>query len=346
MAVKTLYLKDAVASGSNFGSLQDGGTAPTAASMVTGWIVAKTANTVPYSRLKYATKQIASTFNATDQLGTAAMPTNTLADAFRSENALTGDFASGSWSFAIKVRATTASAQNGAVVIRVWASTSATGASGNRELTTAIQTGTTAITPSVTTDSSTTVTWSAPSITLNNEYLFVQMEWKVVVASGNNAADWVLRAGSVITTTNFSITQTATSTQSASGSMSVTAGVSKSVTNAADNTFDPTNLPYGILTNGNKTFSANFLCTAKSKTASVSTDIYAEYRLDVSPTPGSAYMFGVTNAGLNPGDALWNQTGAVCVVNGDGRVVVNTITLGYSTYTSFAAGDVIGVYVK
>jgi hypothetical protein len=229
VAVKTFYLKDVVASGSAFGSLQDGGTAPTAANMVTGWTVGKIANTVPYSRLVYGTKQATGTFNATDQLGTAAMPTNALKDAFRSENTYTGLFPAGSWSFAVKVRATVASAQNGALVIRVWASTSATGASGNRELTTAIQTGTTATTPSTTVDSSTTVTWSAPNVILNNEYLFVQMEWKITVAGGSNTADWVLRAGSAITTTNFVQGPTATVTLSASGSLSATVNATRGI---------------------------------------------------------------------------------------------------------------------
>ena len=43
---RTFYFKNAAASGSSHGSLQDGGTGPSNATMTTGWKVAKTAATV------------------------------------------------------------------------------------------------------------------------------------------------------------------------------------------------------------------------------------------------------------------------------------------------------------
>lgn len=177
----TLYLLNSTASGSNFGSLQFGGTAPSTETTGTGWTV-DTVGSGNYARMAYATERASSTFSGTAQPSGA--PDNTLGDCWRSSSALSGDFATGVWTIAVPVIAVTAAAgQDGRVRVRLWRSTSATGASAT-EITSGAVAGTTVTNLATGAEQLSTVTTaSITGFTLANEYLFVQVAWEITGAA-------------------------------------------------------------------------------------------------------------------------------------------------------------------
>ena len=177
MAVKTLYFKDVAPSGATTSrALQDGGTAPTGALTTTGWTVARLTAT-NLSAMLAGTKRASNTFAATDAIGTFAASAS-----WRSENTMNGVFANTNWSLAFRIRCSVASAQTGSIKIRVWKSANADG-SGATQLTSAVLTGTTTAVLSTSASAGSTVTWTpGGTITLANEYLWVQCEWNIVVA--------------------------------------------------------------------------------------------------------------------------------------------------------------------
>ena len=122
MAAKTFYFKDAAASSSNHGSLQDGGSAPAAATTATGWTVSKTA-TGNFSAQDYAAEQLNSTFSTTSSLASSSGPNNTTGDCWRSENTINGTFANANWTIAAQLRAVTSGGdQDGRLRVRIWRS--------------------------------------------------------------------------------------------------------------------------------------------------------------------------------------------------------------------------------
>jgi len=68
--------------------------------------------------------------------------------------------------------------------------------SGVTELTGALQAGTIATGPTTTTPQTSTVTWAAPIVRLNNEFLIIKTGFQITTASGANGADFLLRHGS------------------------------------------------------------------------------------------------------------------------------------------------------
>jgi hypothetical protein len=200
MATKTFYLKAAAASGSNFGSLQDGGTAPTRVAN-TGFTVGTTAAN-NYALMWYAASRTAASFAATSPLSTSTGPSNTSAQAtaWRSENTLTGTFEPTSWTLNFPIRSTSGTAHRGAMRVRVWASTDATGQSNKRELTSGVVQGTTLSTISTTVDTNSVVTWTPTKhFSLSSEYLFVQCEWLITTAGSASGAALVISDGAAAT---------------------------------------------------------------------------------------------------------------------------------------------------
>ena len=201
MAAKTLYLKDAAASGSAHGSLQDGGSAPGTATTGTGWTVAKTAATV-YSLQVYGTERAANTFGATAMPNAAPSTT----DSWRSESLINGSFADTAWTIRVSVIAVgTGGSQDGRMRFRLYRSTNADGSGATQ-----ITSGTVQL--SVVTNLATSAaqvssgTVSPGVVTLTDEYLFLQLAWELTGAGGNNNCDVLIRtnsADSVITTPEF-----------------------------------------------------------------------------------------------------------------------------------------------
>ncbi len=177
----TLYFLDSTASGSNFGQLQFGGSAPSTATTATGWTV-DTVGSSNYALMAYGSERLSSTFSGTAQ--PAGNPDNSLGDCFRSTSTLSGDFATGVWTIAIPVIAVSAAAgQDGRVRVRLWKSANATGTSPT-EITSGAVAGTTVT--NLTTGAeqvSTVTTGSITGFSLANEYLFVQVAWEITGAA-------------------------------------------------------------------------------------------------------------------------------------------------------------------
>jgi hypothetical protein len=216
MAIKTLYLLNTAAATPNWnGSIQDGGTAPTGANAAFGWGPAKTAVTTPYFQGRIGATATVTTASASSYISGASAPlvgtgnsVTTASDSFVSPTPYTGVFASGNWTFNFGFRETTAGV-TGHVNFRVWAGTNPNG-TGARSLA-AIQTGSTITLSSSTTTYTSTATWAAPQITLNNEYLFIQVEWQETTAgTANNNNAFFYQSGSTIVTTDFQATITGT----------------------------------------------------------------------------------------------------------------------------------------
>lgn len=207
MAAKTFYFKNAAASGSSARSLQDGGSV-TAATTGTGWTTENAANAGLYSLMvsgSEATRTGPGSFTGTAQ-PTASLASNAT-DCWRTENAITGTFANANWSLKFGFRAVTANhSGNLNIRFRVWKSANADGSSAT-ELTSAAQASGNFST-STGSDSTVTVTWSpGGTITLTNEYLFVQCAIYVVSNGGNSSSDCLFRvdssSGYAVTTSDF-----------------------------------------------------------------------------------------------------------------------------------------------
>lgn len=213
MATKTFYLTGDTASSSNHHALQDGGSAPNAARLTTGWIVGSSGTVPRYAVMDSGTERTAASSTGTAQ--PAAGPDNTLGDCFRSPTALTGTFASGNWSLSFLVQGETraTSAHDGKLRIRVYKSSNADGSSPT-ELTGSVQV-TSAYTDLANSATQTvTATWAAGAITLSNEYLFIQVAHQIDANGSNASCDTHIAVGSAsaITTTNFAFAQTLTLT--------------------------------------------------------------------------------------------------------------------------------------
>lgn len=177
--VTTMYPTTNTASGSNFGDLQVGGSAPSTSTSSTGWTVGTTAAS-NYSRMNFGTERLASTFGTTAEPSSG--PDNTLGDSFRA-GPFTGTFEAGDWSFAFAFRAVTAAGgQDGRVRVRVWKSTSATGASPT-EITSGATTLSSVTDLATGADQTSSGTVTLPTIILTNHYLFIQLAWEITGAA-------------------------------------------------------------------------------------------------------------------------------------------------------------------
>jgi hypothetical protein len=206
LATKTLYvLTTAAISGNSwFPLLQDGGSAPAAATSAFGYAPGKLAvNSFCRSRLgataTSATTATTSFIDSTSgpQAGSSATLTG---DSFRA-GPYNGTFAATSWTFVNNLIATVAGL-TGRLRLRVWKSANADGSSATA-LTASTQVATAAAV--TTTAANQGITWSpGTTIALNNEYLFFQFEFQEQTSAGSSNTDNALwRQGSSITTPDF-----------------------------------------------------------------------------------------------------------------------------------------------
>lgn len=193
MAVKNFYLLDsAVAAGGDYGAMQEDGTAPATANQATGWVIGTLVPT------RYADMDRGVQVPRTDADATfgyittipANAPQGTRGNAFRTPNTLSGTFANANWTFSFVMRATSGTAQRGAMRCRVYRSANADGSSPTL-VGTALETGITAA-ASTTNTTAITATMNPGALTLTNEYLFFVLTWKITTAGANNANNWVI----------------------------------------------------------------------------------------------------------------------------------------------------------
>lgn len=191
-AVKTFLIKNAVASGANFGSLQDGGSL-TSATTTTGW------NNGILGAGYYASMTYGATSGswATSPTLPPSYLTNASgsADAWRTESTYTGNFAPGVWTFATSLIAGSAASGSGRLRFRLWRGTDPTGLSAV-ELTTSVVATTDWSNLTTSTAQNLTGTQSIAGFSLNREYLFWQMAMVTVSANAATSASQMIRVDS------------------------------------------------------------------------------------------------------------------------------------------------------
>lgn len=213
MAVKTWTLRQVATGGSPANVLwwdPSNATAPAQATSASGWTVAKTAannyrNLQQGSEVAGFSTTIVPNTTAPTTTGTFAAtavytPPTLLYDtgSIATLYEYNGYFPAGNWVFTFNVISVSAAATGaGRINLRVFkAVRSGSTFSGITQLTGAMQAGTIASAPTTTTTRASTVTWAAPAVTLNNEFLIIKVGWQITTASGSNSADILLRHGS------------------------------------------------------------------------------------------------------------------------------------------------------
>lgn len=187
----------------------------TETSTTDGWTVGKIAAN-NYSNFVQTAKNATGTFSTTvAPAATAPAGDGTAVNGPYDTNSISTDspynvvIPAGNWTFTFRVRAVTSGDnQDGRINIRVFAAPESTATTWGtvRQLTSAILNGTTVTNLTTTTIQSSTVTWSAPEVTLNNEHLIVRVAWQITGAGTTNTRDVVLFYGGttgVITTPSF-----------------------------------------------------------------------------------------------------------------------------------------------
>jgi hypothetical protein len=196
VAAITFYLKAVKDSdnGSDHFTLQRGGSPPADTMLSTGWIVGTNAAD-RYARMDSAVERAVFTHTATVQPSGA--PDNALGDCFRSDDRYTGDFAAGNWTFSFEIKGDSQATgvHDGLLRIRMWKSNDPIGA-GAAEITAATQetSGYTDLLNSVI--QTLTLVFDPGAISLDNEYIFVQVAHRITDAGNNSASDVHLHVGS------------------------------------------------------------------------------------------------------------------------------------------------------
>jgi hypothetical protein len=193
VAVKTFYLTALnTGSPSFWGRIQDGGTAPAPTLMPSGWTVAK--SSVAYWRARIVASATSTTSSATSFISASTGPTpgtgstnTTASDSWATTTPLNGTFAAGNWQLNFGMRTAAATSQ-GRIFFKIWASANADGSSARQISSGATNCNTVAMTATNTTFNSDHPTYARPAVTLNNEYLFFQVEWNVTTAGSSNSA--------------------------------------------------------------------------------------------------------------------------------------------------------------
>ena len=179
---ETWYPTASAASGVAHGALS--ATAPASSTSATGWTVGTTAAD-NYARMAFGVERAAATFGATVQPSSG--PDNALGDCFRTPAAQTGDYEAGNWTFAFPVRADTlGSGQDGRVRVRLWRSANADG-SGATEITAGAVELTNVTDIATGADSTSSGSVALGAVSLANEYVFVQLAWRVTGTTSSAA---------------------------------------------------------------------------------------------------------------------------------------------------------------
>lgn len=215
MAIKNFWILDSIAAGGgDHGAMQEDGIAPATALFPssTGWNVGSITTTNAYADMDRGVSVARGALDATFGWRATApnnAPNGTRGNAFRTPSPLTGNFAAGNWTLNMIMRSNSGTAQRGAIRASIWRGPNADG-------TGAVQVGTVAesaatVAPSTTNTTPHTVTLAPGAFTLNNEYLFFVITWRITVAGTANANNWIFSLGSGVVTADFTaVTPTVT----------------------------------------------------------------------------------------------------------------------------------------
>jgi hypothetical protein len=175
---------------SNWGTLQDAGSAPSQATTGTGWTVGTTAPTM-YSNMNYGGIKAASSF------GSSALPTGSAANnVWCSQYPLSGTYPAGNWTFTFSFLANGATLDGtGNLNLRMGVSPQAL--SGN--VTNVLAMTATASVSVLTTATLQTVTAtvSMPALVMDQQYLLLPVAWEITGASSSSSSGVVFVQGYV-----------------------------------------------------------------------------------------------------------------------------------------------------
>lgn len=173
----TFYLTDTATDG--WGTLQVGGSAPSAATTSSGWTVGTTASG-NYSKLAFGVERASNTFSGTAVPGTT--PDGTLKDGYRL-GPWTGTFSAGEWLLDVPVIAVTAQGgADGRIRARIFKGSAADGSNATEVTSGAVALSeVTNLTTSAEQVSSGSVTLA--EVSLVNEYLFLCLAWHITGAA-------------------------------------------------------------------------------------------------------------------------------------------------------------------
>lgn len=222
MAAKTLYATNTILSSTHQEMSETSPGSDATASPVVGWVVGTT-GAGNYSSFDAGTEAANGTFSATIQPDTSINTGANAGDCLRSTNTYSGTFANANWTFHFTcIAVTVGGAQDGNVGIRIWRSANADG-SGATQLTAARLEGGAVTNLATSAQQTSTVTFSpGATITLTNEYLFVQIGWEITGAGGMSTSDVDMRIGTTATRLITSDFTAAYSVPLAQGSYSLT----------------------------------------------------------------------------------------------------------------------------
>lgn len=205
VAPLTLYFLDTTAPGSNFRTLQVGGSVPGAATGTTGFTVGTTTAGL-FSSLQGGVKRSASTFQATTTLDGSG-PQNSLGDGWRTDQKLTGwFFANTTWDLVFRLIASQSGNQDVRVRFRLWRSPSPLGVGAVEITPGAIQVCST-VTNLSTSRQSSSLAPALAEFGMVDEYLFVETELEIVGVGASSLDDVLFCVGSDarIVTPNFDV---------------------------------------------------------------------------------------------------------------------------------------------
>lgn len=178
-AAKTFYFLPTVDNTAH--AMQDGGTAPTDAAFTTGWIMSNIA-AGNSANMVVNTERAAATLTSDSPAKPGGHQNTT---SFKSPTTLNGTFSAGTWDFSMIARSVTAVWTNGQVAFkyRIYKGPNADG-SGVTEITSGVeQTSPSPAFATNNTNYTTTGTVSLPTVTLSNEFLFVDVAVIITTAA-------------------------------------------------------------------------------------------------------------------------------------------------------------------
>ena len=184
-----------------------------------------------------------------------------------------------------------------------------------------------------------TLTWNPGAITLDNEYLFFEVEWQNTNTGGSNSCSALFRQGESSIVTSDYVLAPATGTGALASDVSDLDASGSAITPVgtldAWNTYDRT-VAAIALSNGDKTATYSGSGGVRSSQTHLHGTAGKYYAEAVYNAIAGNCNFGLLELGKN-----YTGFGSACAVRSDGWVVINTnsiVNLG-----AFASGDVVGL---